>query len=121
MIGQERAVKAVKFGLFTKNPECNIFMSGLVGTGRITYAKSAVSKAAENESIPSDWCYVNNFENPSQPIALQLPPGLGNIFRQDMQELVTDLKTETSKVFSSEDYEILMTISLQLQMKNKTL
>jgi len=105
MIGQERAVKAVEFGLFTKSQGYNIFMSGLVGTGKITYAKAAVRRVAKQENVPNDWCYVNNFENPSQPIALSLPAGVGSVFRQDMQELVENLKTDIPKVFSSEDYE----------------
>lgn len=105
MIGQERAVKAVEFGLFTKSQGYNIYVSGLVGTGKITYAQNAVHKVAQTEESPNDWCYVNNFDNPSQPIALALPSGTGNTFRQDMQDLVEDLKTEIPKVFSSDDYQ----------------
>ncbi|HML35104.1 MULTISPECIES: Lon protease family protein [Sporomusa] len=105
MIGQERAVKAVEFGLFTKNPGYNIFISGLVGTGKITYAETAVKKVAGNQEVPNDWCYVNNLETPGQPIALALPAGMGYSFKQDMQELVENLKTDIPKVFSSEDYE----------------
>jgi len=105
MIGQERAVKAVEFGLFTKIPGYNIFISGLVGTGKITYAKSAVHKVAQDEAVPDDWCYVNNFENPSQPIAVSLPAGQGGNFRQDMQDLVENLKTDIPKIFSGDHYE----------------
>ncbi|WP_371362269.1 Lon protease [Sporomusa rhizae] len=105
MIGQERAVKAVEFGLFTKNPGYNIFISGLVGTGKITYAEASVKKVAAQQEAPTDWCYVNNLETPGQPIALALPSGMGYVFKQDMQELVEDLKTDIPKVFSSEDYE----------------
>ena len=105
MIGQERAVKAVEFGLFTKNPGYNIFISGLVGTGKITYAETAVKKVAGKQEVPNDWCYVNNLETPGQPIALALPAGMGYSFKQDMQELVDNLKTDIPKVFSSEDYE----------------
>ena len=105
MIGQERAVKAVEFGLYTKYFGYNIYVSGLVGTGKITYAKAAVSKVACREPAAEDWCYVNNFENPGQPIALSLPAGMGSVLRQDMQEMVEDLKSDIPKVFSSEDYE----------------
>jgi lon-related putative ATP-dependent protease len=105
MIGQERAVKAIEFGLYAKNFGYNIYVSGLVGTGKITYAKAAVSKVACSEPVPPDWCYVNNFENAGQPIALSLPAGMGSVFRQDMQELVDDLKSDIPKVFSGEDYE----------------
>ncbi|MGL5514803.1 MAG: AAA family ATPase, partial [Sporomusa sp.] len=82
-----------------------IFVSGLVGTGKITFADAAVKKAAGQQSPPSDWCYVNNLETPGQPIALALPAGLGYVFKQDMQTLIEDLKTNIPKVFSSEDYE----------------
>ncbi|GMB02143.1 ATP-binding protein [Pelosinus sp. IPA-1] len=105
MIGQKRAVKAVEFGLFAKNQGYNIFISGLVGTGKITYAKSAVAKVAQEQQTPGDWCYVNNFKNSSQPIALLLPPGLGHVFCKDIEDLIEDIKTEVGKVFSSDDYE----------------
>ncbi|MCX7780676.1 MAG: AAA family ATPase [Negativicutes bacterium] len=105
MIGQERAVRAVEFGLYTKHSGYNIFMSGLVGTGKITYAKEAVRKVACSQPSPYDWCYVNNFENPSQPISLALPQGLGAVFRQDLKDLIEDIKTDIAKAFSGEDYE----------------
>lgn len=105
MLGQKRAVKAVEFGLFAKNQGYNIFISGLVGTGKITYAKAAVNKVAAKQQIPGDWCYVNNFKNNSQPISLRLPPGKGHLFCKDMEELIEDIKTEVGKIFSSDDYE----------------
>lgn len=105
MLGQKRAVKAVEFGLFAKNQGYNIFISGLVGTGKITYAKAAVNKVAAKEPVPGDWCYVNNFKNSSQPIALRLPSGKGYLFCKDIQELIEDIKTEVAKIFSSDDYE----------------
>jgi len=105
MIGQKRAVKAMEFGLFAQNQGYNIFISGLVGTGKITYAKAAVTKVASKKPIPGDWCYVNNFKNSSQPISLLLPAGKGQIFCKDMEELIEDIKTEVGKIFSSDDYE----------------
>ena len=55
MIGQERAVKAVEFGLHTKNLGYNIFISGMVGTGRMTYAKQVVQQLAKGQAVPQDW------------------------------------------------------------------
>ncbi|WP_346356271.1 ATP-binding protein [Azotosporobacter soli] len=105
MIGQKRAVKAVEFGLFTKNQGYNIFISGLVGTGKMTYAKAAVNRIATKEKAPGDWCYVNNFKNHGQPLALLLPVGSGHLFAQDMEELIDDIKTDVAKIFSSDDYD----------------
>ncbi|MDU4959995.1 MAG: AAA family ATPase [Sporomusaceae bacterium] len=105
MIGQERAVQAVEFGLLAKNPGYNLYLSGLVGTGKITYADRAVRQAAAKEAAPDDWCYVNDFENPSQPIAFSLPAGLGSTLRRDLEILVEELKTDIPKAFSGDDYE----------------
>ncbi|MHC1745627.1 MAG: Lon protease family protein [Negativicutes bacterium] len=105
VIGQDRAVKAVNFGLFTKNPEYNIYISGPAGTGKLTFAEVSVRDVAAKEKVPSDWCYVNNFMNSAQPIAISLPAGIGKVFSQEMQELIENLKTDISKVFSSDDYE----------------
>lgn len=105
MIGQKRAVKAVEFGLFTKNQGYNIFISGLVGTGKMTFARAAVNRIAAKETAPGDWCYVNNFKNHAQPLALELPNGSGNVFVQDMEELLEDIKTDVVKIFSSDDYD----------------
>lgn len=105
MIGQERAVKAVSFALHTKKPEYNLFMSGLPGTGKITYAKASIAEKAKTETIPDDWCYVNNFQDKSRPLALTLPAGKGRIFCQEMQDFLENLRVGISKLFKSEEYE----------------
>ena len=105
MIGQERAVQAAEFGLRTKSPGYNIFVSGMVGTGKFTYAKQAVRKWAKGQPVSQDWCYVNNFDDPSQPIAISLPAGTGYEFRQEMEELLENLQEGIPKAFSSDDYE----------------
>ena len=105
MIGQERAVQAVEFGLRTKNPGYNIFVSGMVGTGKFTYVKQAVRKWAKRQPVSQDWCYVNNFDDPSQPLAISLPAGTGFEFRQEMEELLENLQNGVPKAFSSDDYE----------------
>lgn len=104
-LGQERAVKATEFGLTIKQPGYNIFITGLTGTGRASYAQSIINKIAPLEPVPCDWCYVFNFESPGEPIALDLPAGQGTVFVRDMEELVEDLKETIPKAFDSEDYE----------------
>ena len=87
VVGQERAVKAVQFGLFNKSNGYNIYISGLVGTGKRTYAQKTVKLIAKKEAAPSDWCYVNNFDNPAQPLSIKLPCGTGQKFKTDIHEL----------------------------------
>ncbi|RQD75263.1 MAG: ATP-dependent protease [Candidatus Syntrophonatronum acetioxidans] len=105
IIGQERAVKAVEFGLKMKRYGYNIFMTGITGTGKFSYAQNYVKEVAKDESIPGDWCYVYNFENPYEPKALNFPSGKGKDFCEDMEEMVEDLKVEIPKAFEGEEYE----------------
>lgn len=105
IIGQERAVSAMEFGLTIKRTGYNIFVAGLTGTGRSSYAKSISKKIAETEKTPDDWCYVYNFKNPDKPKAISLPTGQGHIFVKDMRKLVKMLKLNIPKAFESEEYE----------------
>jgi len=105
IIGQERAVSAMEFGLAIKRPGYNIFVAGLTGTGRSSYAKSICKKIAATEKTPDDWCYVYNFKNPDRPKAINLPTGQGHIFAKDMRKLVKMLKQSIPKAFESEEYE----------------
>ncbi|WMI80798.1 Lon protease family protein [Anaerotignum sp. MB30-C6] len=105
IIGQERAVRAFDFGLMVKMKGYNIYVAGPSGTGKTTYARSSTEKLAAKEPIPRDWCYVYNFQNPRNPLALRFEKGMGRQFKEDMNELVQLLKTEIQKVFRAEDYE----------------
>ena len=105
IVGQERAVRAMEFGLSIKRHGYNIFMTGLTGTGKISYAQALINKAARTEAVPDDWCYVHNFESPGHPVALRLPCGQGTRFKKDMAELVESLKLEIPKALDADDYE----------------
>ncbi|HOM01489.1 MAG TPA: ATP-binding protein [Acetivibrio sp.] len=105
IIGQERAVRAMTFGLKINTRGYNIFMSGMTGTGKTSYAVNYIKKIAKNCKTPDDWCYVYNFENPNQPKAINLPAGLGKVFKKDMEEFIKVLQLEITKAFDSEDYE----------------
>ena len=105
MIGQDRAVKAMEFGLQIKHSGYNIFMTGFTGTGRLSYALSAVKKIAAGEPLPKDWLYVYNFDTPGEPLALSLPAGKGYAFRKLLEELIEDLREAIPKAFDTEEYE----------------
>ncbi|MEM3378015.1 MAG: ATP-binding protein [Candidatus Bathyarchaeia archaeon] len=104
IIGQERAVRALRFGLGIRNQGFNIYVAGYPGTGRKTAVKSFVEEVARVEPVPPDWCYVNNFSNPYEPKAMQLPAGRGRQFRDDMKFLIESVRTALPKAFESEDY-----------------
>ncbi|MEW5921267.1 MAG: ATP-binding protein [Bacillota bacterium] len=105
ILGQERAVRATDFGLRIKRYGYNIFLTGHTGTGKISYARSVVQEMAEKEPVPDDWCYLYNFKNPGEPLALNLPAGMGSVFSRDIHDLLEDLKEVIPKVFNTDEYE----------------
>jgi len=105
IIGQERAVKALKFGLGIQERGFNIYVAGWPGTGRTTAVKSFLEEFARGKPLPSDWCYVNNFRNPYQPKALRLPAGSGSVFKSEMKSLIEDAQKAIQKAFESKNYQ----------------
>ena len=105
IIGQERALHALMFGLEIKDHGYHIYALGPVGTGKATIIRKYLEKNAKNKPIPSDWLYVNNFENIYKPKKLELPHGKGCELRDDMDKLVLELTTQVPKAFESDAYE----------------
>jgi len=104
IIGQERAVRALHFGMGIKEKGFNIYVSGSPGTGRTTAIKRFLEEIAKKDPIPSDWCYVNNFRDNYHPKALQLPAGKAEAFRNDMNNLIGGIKRDLVQLFESEEY-----------------
>ncbi|MCM8764862.1 MAG: AAA family ATPase, partial [Candidatus Omnitrophica bacterium] len=75
IIGQERAARALEFGLQMEQDGYNIYVSGMPGSGRTTSVESAVRELAKKRPTPDDWCYVYNFSQPDNPKYLKFPPG----------------------------------------------
>ncbi len=105
IIGQERAVQAIKLGLGLDGMGYNIFVIGLSGTGRTTTIQTMVSKIASKQENPGDWCYVYNFEDPNSPKALHLGAGEGTKLAQAMDRLVETLKVILPSVITSESFQ----------------
>lgn len=105
IFGQERAVKALEFGLKIKTRGYNVYMSGMTGTGKTSYAHNYIRTIAQSAKTPDDWCYIYNFETSNQPMALNLPAGTGKVFQKDMDDFTKIIKEEIAKAFESEDYE----------------
>lgn len=104
IIGQTRAVEAIRFGIGIQHDGFNLFALGPNGVGKYTAVNEFLSQCAPNEPAPDDWCYINNFELPHSPYALRLPAGQGIILRQDMVQLVEDLLTVIPATLDSEKY-----------------
>ena len=82
VIGQERALKAIRLGLEMESLGYNIFVVGLVGTGRNTTIKCLLEEIDKTGRIPDDLCYVNNFKDSDLPKSITLPAGKGKAFKK---------------------------------------
>ena len=104
IIGQDRAIRSLDFGLTIKEQGFHIYVAGVPGTGRTSAVRSFLEEMAKGKPVPSDWCYVNNFEDSYKPKALRLPPGLGRRLERDVKGLVDHARREIPKAFESEQY-----------------
>jgi len=104
LVGQERAVDAVRFGTAMRRRGFNIFAFGPPGTGKHTLIQAVLEARAVAEETPPDWCYVNNFADPHRPLCIRLPTGRAAPFRDAMKHLVSELKVALPAAFEREDY-----------------
>ncbi|HYE34007.1 Lon protease family protein [Methylocaldum sp.] len=104
VIGQERALDAIQFGISIAQKGYNIFALGPSGSGKLAAVTEIVSREAENQPVPDNWCYVNNFAEASKPKALKLPAGQGPCFARDMEQVIEELSTVIPAAFEGEEY-----------------
>ncbi len=105
IIGQERATRAINFGIDIPSYGYNIYALGPAGAGKTTTIKTFLERKASTEPVPDDWCYVNNFQDRYQPKAICLPPGGATELRDDVDELLRSVSEEIPRAFEGEDYE----------------
>ena len=104
-IGQARAIKAMEFGLNIDIKGYNIYIEGPTGIGKTIYAKNKLNELAKTKPVPDDWCYVFNFANNNEPVAINLPAGLGREFTNDMNQFIETIKNEIKSAFNNQDFE----------------
>jgi lon-related putative ATP-dependent protease len=104
VIGQERALDAIRFGIGIAQKGYNVFALGPGGTGKLAAVTEIVTREAEGRPVPDDWCYVHNFAEPSRPRALRLPAGRGRRFADDMEQLIEELAAAIPAAFEGEEY-----------------
>lgn len=104
VVGQERGVDAIQFGMGMKEYGYNIYIAGPAKAGLTYIAKTFIRDQAKKESTPPDWCYVYNFKETDKPQSLELSPGRGRELKKDMHEFIETLQAKIPEVFDSDDY-----------------
>ena len=105
LVGQGRAVEAIRFGTQVDKTGFNLFVIGPQGARMQDAVKTMLAAEAMAKPSPLDWVYVNNFVDPEKPIAIKLAAGRARSFRDAMHKLIDDLKSALPAVFQSEDYQ----------------
>lgn len=104
-IGQDRGIKALEFGLNVDINGYNLYIEGPSGVGKTMYTKNYLDSISKKKKIPQDWCYIYNFDNPNQPIAVPMAAGQGKEFRDAMDRFIKDIKHDIKETFNNEDFE----------------
>lgn len=103
-MGQDRAVAAIEFGVGIQREGYNLYVAGPTGIGKRTLVDQLLARHAGQRGAPSDWCYVNNFDDPSRPRVLSLPPGKGVQLKRDMEKLIERMLVTVPNVFRGDEY-----------------
>lgn len=104
-LGQDRAVDAIRFGIDVERPGYNIFVLGPHGSHRHGIVEELANERARTREPPQDWCYVNSFQDRERPSALSFPAGMGAAFRDDMHDLIEELRLAIPAAFEGDDYK----------------
>ena len=102
VIGQPRALEALRMGIGIKSKGYNVYVSGIPGTGRRS-AVLSVLRAASHATAPlKDIAFVYNFDAPLAPKVLLFKAGEGREFKRDLHRFVESLKRIVSLQAESE-------------------
>lgn len=105
LIGQDRAVEAIRLAASIRHRRFNLFVHGPEGSGRHSTVLRLLQEEAATRPAPQDWIYVQNFDQPDRPRAIALPRGLAPKLRAAMTGLVEGLAAHIPALFISEDYQ----------------
>ncbi|SFK22208.1 lon-related putative ATP-dependent protease [Nitrosomonas aestuarii] len=106
VIGQDRAIKALHLGVNIQHEGYNLFVLGPTGLGKHAVVREYLESQSKSRETPPDWVYVNNFDKPSEPIAISLASEHATIFRDDMHQLVEDLCSAIPNAFETDEYHL---------------
>ncbi len=104
IVGQDRAVEAMRFGIGMRHHGYNLFLVGPPGIGKQTVAEKYLRQRADTQTPALDWCHVNDFAQDTRPRALGLPAGWGSRLKTDMQRLVEDLRVAIPSAFETDEF-----------------
>ena len=103
--GQDRGINALQFGVQVEVKGYNIFVEGPTGVGKTMFTKRYLDQVSKKKKVPNDWCYIYNFDNPNEPVAVSFPAGQGKLFKKTMDDFIDDVRADIKRTFDNEDFE----------------
>jgi lon-related putative ATP-dependent protease len=104
IVGQRRAVDAVRFAIEMRREGYHLFALGPAGIGKHTVIRQYLTARASGEPTPGDWVYVHDFARPEGARALALPAGRGAAFRDDLARLIVEIRSAVPAAFEGDRY-----------------
>jgi predicted ATP-dependent protease len=105
LLGQERALDAIRMAMGINAPGYNVFVSRLKTRRERDSIIRLLRERATAMPTPGDWVYVNNFHSPESPTAIYLRGGQGTELSEAMRDLVSFLIEQLPKAFRREDFD----------------
>ena len=105
ILGQPRAQSALEFGIAMTNPGYNVFVMGEPGLGRLSMITSHLNELSKNLPTPPSYAYVDNFANQREPLAIKTSAGQGQLFSNDIENLIDNVLVTFPAVFESPSYQ----------------
>ena len=113
IIGQDRGIRAIRYGLEMKGFGYNVFIAGRSGTGRGTAIVNYLEELARTVPTPPDWCYLNNSAEPRRPKAIALPAGKGVELQKNMGWFISRVREALEEAFMSDEYSDMLSETLK--------
>lgn len=107
LVGQERALEAIRFGTRMRRSGFNLFVLGPQGAGKHEAVRRYLAEQGGTSPAGqiADWVYVNNFDTPHQPISLKMKPGGGRALKRTLSQLLSELKIAVPAIIESDEYQ----------------
>lgn len=119
-IEQDRAVRALELGLTIQRRKYNVYVCGLPGTGKTTAVRRLLAQVAPKREVPPDWVYVNDFENMEAPRPLKLKTGGAKLFKEQIEDLVSELAEELPSAFHAKEHQEKIQRVINASMEQET-
>ncbi len=105
LLGQERAIQALQFGIAMAHPGYNIYVMGETGTGKLSLVQQQLQRGTENKEVVCPYAYVNNFKAIKEPKVIKLPHGQEQTINFEIEILLDDILSTVPAAFESPSYQ----------------